>query len=100
MRIKLDLEDRLAFATLSSPELAGHGLAAQYRCLVIKVGGKDFTVTRVLNGMDYYHMHDGQYIQEIDRALVAAMEQMLSKLLTDACAAVPVGVDLLPADRP
>lgn len=94
MRIKLDLDDRLAFSTVTVPTL---GL--QQRTLIVKVGGKAFSVWHSLEPSQIWPWNGlsepNRYMQEIDVALVAAMEQMLSKLLTDACAAVPEGTSLL-----
>lgn len=92
MRIKLDYEDRLAFSTIGSPGLGQQ----QHRTLAIRTGGKNFAVWRTVEPIELaYHAGDESYMREIDRMLVASMERMLTKLFTDAVAAVPEGAELL-----
>lgn len=91
MRIKLDMDDMLSFSTLTHPQLG------QHRALVIKVQGKTFSVWHSIDRLYLtpYSLNDKDYIREIDTMLVKSMEQMLTKIFTDACAAVPVGTELL-----
>jgi len=90
MRLKLDLEDCVRFSTLSHPT------QGSYRCLQVKVNGKVFSVWQTMDEYRALYLRDDMdYMAVMDAALVAAMEKMLSKILADACAAVPEGTDLL-----
>lgn len=97
MRIKLEYEDRLVFSTVIIP---APGLQLQQRTLVVKVGDKAFSVWCSIEPLEVWQWRGygepNRYLQEIDAALIAAMEQMLTKILADACAAVPEGANLLP----
>lgn len=90
MRLKLDIDDGLRFSTLSNPTLGS------YRTLMVKVNGKAFSVWMTMDEHRALYLRDDRhYMEEVDAALVAAMEKMLTKLFNDACAAVPVGTELL-----
>jgi hypothetical protein len=88
MRLKLELEDRLTFSTVNHPTMG------RYRTLMVKVGERTFNAWRTCDPVEIY-FSDERYMQEVDRQLVLAMEQMLGKIFREACAAVPVGVELL-----
>lgn len=89
MRLKLEHDDNLTFGTFQHS-------AGQYRTMMVTIGEKKFNVWRTVEPHESaYHYGDESYMREIDRALVAAMEQMLTKLFTDACAAVKEGAQLL-----
>ena len=88
MRIKLELED-FRFATT---RWAG----GDTRWLQVVVGGKPFSVWVTLDRNDVFRgLHYGE---EVDKSLIAQMEYMLAKILTDACAAIPEGTQLYPKE--
>jgi len=86
MRISLEYEDEPAFATVR------HSKVGDYRVLLVKVNGKPFSTWANVAPI---FLGDRHYMEQIDRSLVAAMERMLKKVFTDACAAIPEGTDLL-----
>jgi hypothetical protein len=88
MRIRLEYDDDPVFATV------GHR-TEQYRTLMVKINGKPFSAWVTLDIVYAYRRDDPNYIREIDKSLVAAMERMLGKIFTEACAAVPEGTDLM-----
>ena len=96
VRIRLEYDDRPVFSTLTRPDLGARGVPTTYRTMMVRVGGRTFNVWRTV---DQYEMYIDSvredYINEIDRALVAAMEQMLTQVFVNACAAVPDGAQLL-----
>lgn len=83
VKIKLELQD-YAFATTQSP-------FGTYRWLVVRVGGKDFAVSKSLG--EYSSPAKEEWINQ---TLAAQMEAMLGKILADACGAIPEGTDLTP----
>jgi hypothetical protein len=90
MRLRLEFEDVVAFSTISG------GPLGDYRALMVKINGKPFSVWRTLDVANWYLLRDDKhYVEEIDKALVAAMERMLEKVFMDACAAIPEGTDLM-----
>jgi hypothetical protein len=96
MRIRLEYEDGPVFGTVRSGPMFGTvSEPTEYRALVVKIGGKPFTVWRRLDIAARFLSDDKRYIEQIDRALVAAMERMFEKVFLDACAAVPEGTDLM-----
>jgi hypothetical protein len=89
VRIKLEYEDGPVFGTfLAEP-------AGLYRSMIVKINGKPFVVWAKLETETYYMQDKSRYVEEIDKALIASMERMLTKAFNDACAAVPEGVDMM-----
>jgi hypothetical protein len=82
MRIKLDLEDYRYVTTFST--------IGEHRFLIVNVDGKPFGVHRQIERFSSEHQKE-----YIDRYLVERMEVMLRKILTDACAAIPEGTEIL-----
>lgn len=88
MRIKLEYEDGPVFSTVQYP-------SGRYRAMMIKIDGKPFTTWRTIEAREFYLSgSDQQYLEEIDKTLVASMERMLTKVFLDAVAAVPEGTEL------
>lgn len=87
MRIKLELED-FRFATTYGQ--------MDVRWLVVRVGGKPFSVCRELEPR---FIRSDASTEWLDRHLIKKMEIMLGQILTDACAAIPPGTEILPHDR-
>jgi len=93
MRIKLEYEDGPVFSTvLKMPGTLGGPV--KYRAMMVKINGRPFTAWRDISEYEMYYHSEG-YMREVDNALAAAMEKMLTKVFLDACAAVPEGTDLL-----
>lgn len=86
MRIKLDFED-VRFVTTR-----GHGYPGPTRWLQIVVGDKPFSVWMQY---DEYAYHMQRAKEALDLELVKQMEVMLTKVLTDKCAAIPDGAQLV-----
>lgn len=89
LRLELEYDDRPVFSTFRTP------MAGDYRALLVRINGKPFTAWRTLDIAYNYLRDDERYVEEIDKALVAALERMLEKVFLDACAAIPEGTDLM-----
>lgn len=93
MKIRLEYDDGPVFSTLSHPRL---GAQEKFRCMMVRIDGKPFTVWRTVHPMELdYRRNVLAYMDEIDKALVAAMEKMFEKIFLDACAAIEPGTELL-----
>jgi len=88
MRLRLEWEDDLAFATVQSS-------GGDYRALTLKINGKPFSVWVTLDVVYQFRRDDPNYIREIDKSLIAAMERMFEKVFFDAVGAIPAGTDLM-----
>jgi hypothetical protein len=88
MRLKLEYEDDPVFATVKYRK-------SDYRALTLKINGKPFSVWVTLDLVYQFRRDDPDYMREIDRSLVAAMERMLEKIFLDAVGAIPDGSDLM-----
>lgn len=96
MRIKLEYDDGPVFGLTTHPL---PGVEETLRYLMVRIDGKPFSVWRT---MDPYEQlcfctpeQQKDYLQAVDNALVAAMEKMFEKILTEACAAIAPGTELL-----
>ena len=85
MKIKLELDD-FRFCTTRDITIG------EIRWLVVRIDGKPFAVSRVMNPKVFRSKEEDEFF---DRSLIELMEMMLRKVFVDACAAVPVGKNLL-----
>jgi hypothetical protein len=92
MRLRLEYDDDPVFATVGrNTEI--------YRTLMVKINGKPFSVWVTLDIVYELRRDDPNYIREIDRSLVAAMERMFERIFTEACAAIPEGTNLMLGEK-
>jgi len=95
MRIRLEYDDGPVFSTVSHPI---PGTMENFRAMTVRINGKPFSVWRTVDPieMDFHRtIGNKDYMEEVDRALIAAMEKMFEKILLDACAAIEPGTELL-----
>ena len=86
MKIQLELED-FRFATTNWER-------GDIRWLLIKIGGKQFSVRREIEaGFDWGD--EQQRNAQIDKYLIQEMQIMLAQILRNACAAIPEGTQIL-----
>lgn len=99
MRIRLEWDDGLVFATLKAPTIGSAlGTVGDYRALTVRVNDKPFTVWVAYSDSPLLN-YDRNYREEIDKALIARMERTFEKIFFKACAAIEEGTDLSDDDE-
>jgi hypothetical protein len=88
MKLRIEWEDDPVFATVKYN-------GSDYRALTLKIKGKPFSTWVTLDVVYQYRRDDPNYMREIDRSLIGAMERMFEKIFMDAIGAIPDGTDLM-----